>query len=145
MKLDEIQKMWSEDAKISDHELDTASLDIPVLHAKYLQIMTNENQLMYRLSATYDMMIKDKSEYYMGTMCEEDLKERGWEPYGLKVLKPDLQKYINADQHVIDHFLILSEQRDKVETLKSILTVINNRSFHIQNAINWRKFTNGIN
>ena len=145
MKIEELQREWHQDAQINDIELDNESLKIPVLHSKYLNIMTDENKIFYKMSTMHDVLIKEKSEYYLGTMCEEDLAEREWEPYGLKVLKQDLPRYIGADEDVINSLLGVSDQRDKGEFLKSILQVINNRSFHIQNAINWRKFTNGIN
>jgi hypothetical protein len=145
MKIEELQREWHQDAQINDIELDNESLKIPVLHSKYLNIMTDENKIFYKMSTMHDVLIKEKSEYYLGTMCEEDLAEREWEPYGLKVLKQDLPRYIGADEDVINSLLGVSDQRDKGEFLKSILQVINNRSFHIQNAINWRKFTNGLN
>ena len=145
MKIEELQREWHQDAQINDIELDNESLKIPVLHSKYLNIMTDENKIFYKMSTMHDVLIKEKSEYYLGTMCEEDLAEREWEPYGLKVLKQDLPRYIGADEDVINSLLVVSDQRDKGEFLKSILQVINNRSFHIQNAINWRKFTDGLN
>lgn len=145
MKIEDLQSEWNQDARINDIELDNESLKIPVLHSKYLNVLTDENKILYKMSTMHDVLIKEKSEYYLGTMCEEDLEERGWEPYGLKVLKQDLPRYIGADQEVINSLLLVSDQRDKIEFLKSILQVVNNRSFHIQNAINWRKFTNGLN
>ena len=39
---------------------------------------------------------------------------------------------------------IMNEQKGKVEYLKSVLSMIENRSFHINNAINWRKFVAGL-
>jgi hypothetical protein len=38
----------------------------------------------------------------------------------------------------------MNEQKSKVDYLKSVLSMIENRSFHINNAINWRKFVAGL-
>jgi len=145
MDIEEIQKEWSEDSKIDDTQLDTESLKIPTLHSKYLSLLNEESRVHRKMAETHKMLVQEKIEYYSGHMTQEELKERGWEPFDIKVLKQDLPRYVESDPIVIQNVLLIGEQRERVETIKSILTTINNRSFHIQNAINWRKFTNGIN
>ena len=39
--LDNIQRMWEEDAKIDPDNLHTESLNIPVLHARYYDMYNN--------------------------------------------------------------------------------------------------------
>jgi len=46
MKIDEIIEEWQKDAKIDDVELDTESLNVPMLHAKYLKIYATEKVKM---------------------------------------------------------------------------------------------------
>ena len=75
-------------------------------------------------------------------MCEEDLEERGWEPLALKVLRADVPKYVEGDKDIIKHLIQIADQREKVLLLNSIISTINNRSYIITNAINWKKFTN---
>ena len=38
MNLDEIKLMWESDCEIDDIELDKSSLEVPKLHAKYLDL-----------------------------------------------------------------------------------------------------------
>ena len=38
--LDQLQRMWQEDAKIDDINLDKEALNVPNLHAKYLTILS---------------------------------------------------------------------------------------------------------
>ena len=42
MLIDSITEQWIADAKIDDVELDTESLKIPSLHAKYLKLLYQE-------------------------------------------------------------------------------------------------------
>ena len=145
MDIEDIEKSWTRDSNIDDTQLDLEALKIPVLHSRYLNIYNAESKEFHRNSEFHKILVNDKAEYYLGNMCQEDLDQRGWAPFNLKVLKQDLQRYIESDRDIIKEVIKLADQRNKLETLKSILNTINNRSFHIQNAINWRKFTNGIN
>ena len=144
MDIEEILSLWSEDSKIDDLELDLESLRIPQLHSKYMNILNAENRVLYRMTQTQKMLERDKLEYYLGKMCEEDLEERGWEPLALKVLRADVPKYIEADKDVVRHLIQIAAQKEKVTLLRSIIESVNSRSFIINNAIRWKQFTNGM-
>ena len=145
MKLEEILESWSKDSKIDNTELDKESLKIPSLHNKYLKMYTSENLLRKKMVHDFKERERDKFEYYAGKMCEEDLKERGWEQFDHKLLKQDIPRYLESDSELIKMLLKLDYQKEKVETIKSILSNINGRSFNISNAIKWQQFLNGIN
>ena len=89
-------------------------------------------------------MYKDKWEYYQGNTPEEDLKEKGWEPNPIRILKQDLDKYIDSDPDIIKHNLRMSAQKEKVDFLDSVLRMISNRSFQLKGVIDWEKFKVGI-
>jgi hypothetical protein len=140
-----IHGLWDVDSKIDDLELDLESLKIPQLHSKYMKIMNDENRILNRMMFTHKMLEKDKFEYYSGKMCQEDLDERNWQPLTLKILKGDIPKYVDGDPDIIQNLVMISDQREKVGLLNSIIGSVNNRSFQITNAIKWKQFTNGIN
>ena len=146
MKLEEIQSEWSKDCKLDKTELSSESLNIPVLHNKYLKILVPENLLLTKLKLHHQALERDKFEYYAGKMCEEDIEERGWEPFPHKLLKQDIPRYIAGDKEIIAALLKIAEQEEKVDCIKEILNKsINTRSFNIGNAIKWEQFLNGIN
>ena len=145
LKLEEILALWETDSKVDTIELDKESLKIPSLHNKYLKIYTAENLHLKRMTHDFKEMERNKFEYYSGKMCEDDLKERGWEQFDHKLLKQDIPRYLESDTDLIKMLLKIDYQKEKVETVKSILTSINGRSFHISNAIKWQQFLNGIN
>ena len=145
MDIEEIHKMWSEDSKIDDLELDKESLKIPQLHSKYMKVLSDENQLLSRMVYGHQALERDKIEYFQGKMCEEDLEERGWEPLSMKIIRGDIPKYVAGDPHVISNLIRISDQKEKVSLLSTIVGNINNRSYMITNAIKWKQFTSGIN
>jgi hypothetical protein len=143
MEIDEIHNLWNVDSKIDDLELDQESLKIPQLHSKYMRIITEENSILSKMMYAHKMLERDKFEYYAGKMCDEDLQERGWEPLNLKIMKNDIPRYIEGDKDIIRSLMKISDYREKVALLKSIIDSINSRSFIITNAIKWKKFISG--
>jgi hypothetical protein len=145
MKLEDILSEWTKDSKIDNTELDKESLKIPALHNKYLKMYTSENLKLKRMMHDFKDLERDKFEYYSGKMCQEDLAERGWSQFDHKLLKQDIPRYLESDRELITILLKIDYQREKVETIKSIMSSINGRSFNISNAIKWQQFLNGIN
>ena len=146
MKLEEIQREWSKDCNLDKTELSSESLNIPVLHNKYLKILVEENLRLKKLKLHHQTLEQEKFEYYTGKMDEDDLEERGWEPFQHKLLKQDVPRYIAGDKDIISALLIIAEQQEKVDCLREIINKsINTRSFNIGNAIKWEQFLNGIN
>ena len=144
MRFDDIRQMVEKDMVIDDSELDLESLKIPQLHNKYLNLFHDERILLRKLEVERRELIRDKWEFYSGKMSEEELTRRGWEPFQLKVLKQDLDMYIQSDSDVtkIDDRITL--QKEKVDYLASIVKSISGRGWEIKNAIEWRRFTSGV-
>ncbi len=143
MTLDEILENWSTDSNIDRDELADESMKIPQLHSKYLKIYSHERLRLKAIDFEYKQLVKLKTEYYNGTIADEDLFENKWEPNQLKILKADIPMYIDADKEVIEILQKRAMQQEKVDTVDSIIRSINNRGFQIKNAIDWIRFTNG--
>ena len=144
MQLDSLFELWKVDSEIDRSELGEASTTIPKLHYKYYKLYSQERLTLRKLEAEYKVLFKDKWEYYQGNMSEEDLKEREWKPFPLKVLKTDIDKYIDSDTDIVKHNYKIEYQKEKIDFLESVIRSINNRGFQIKNAIDWEKFKVGI-
>ena len=143
MIIDEITEMWIADSKIDDVELDTESLKIPSLHAKYLKILYQQKLKLKSLIIKKKTLNRVLSEYYKGDLNHpEDLKELGREPWQRTVLKQDLPSYVDSDDDMIKLLTKISYQEEVVSLLEDIIKNINNRGFQIKNGIDWRKLTN---
>jgi hypothetical protein len=81
VKLEEILSMWKEDAQVDTVDLDTESLNIPNLHAKWLNILSKERLKLRSLNQKKKKLSKVLAEYYRGDLNNpEDLAEINREP-----------------------------------------------------------------
>lgn len=143
MKLGELHDMWEKDASIDRSELGEESLRIPQLHAKYFKMYSNERSEMRKWESAYKLLLKQKYEYYNGTISEEELRQNGWEPFLLKILKTDIPMYIDADADIVKARSFMSQQQDKIDFLESVIKNLPSRGYQIKAAIDWEKFRNG--
>ena len=140
MTLEELQAEADKDLVIDDTELDTESLKTPILHNKYLQYYNKFNLLLKKSQWEERTLNREKWEYYTGKSDPSVYKEK---PFDLKVLKADVHIYINSDEDLQKIQAKVVYQEAIVNYLEQILIIINNRSFTIKNAIEWRRFTSG--
>jgi hypothetical protein len=124
-------------------ELDTESLKIPQLHGKYLNFLTDERLSLRKIEADRSVMLRAKWEYYTGKMSQEELAVRGWEPFALKILRNDLDLYLDSDSDLIKCNQKIEYQKEKISLLEEVVKELNTRHWKIRNAIEWRRFTNG--
>ena len=143
MKFEEIQKLWSGDCEIDETELSQESVKIPQLHNKYLIIIHDERLRLRTMKFEHSNLLKSKREYYSGRMTEEEMEALDWEPFQLKLLKVDIQEYIDADEDIIELKKKSALQEEKVEYLEAIVKGLSNRGYLIKNAIDWKRFTEG--
>tara|TARA_R110000824_G_scaffold58888_17_gene158826 strand:+ start:819 stop:1253 length:435 start_codon:yes stop_codon:yes gene_type:complete len=143
MDLSEIRKLVAEDMPIDDTELDVESMTIPQLHSKYLNFYLDEKLVLHKLNSDYYRLKKTKWEYYTGKLDQDQLEEYGWEPFQFKILKQDIDLYMDSDEDLQKLSNRVAYQKEKINYLDSILKSINNRQWNIRNAIEWRKFING--
>ena len=140
MTLEELQAQADKDLIIDDTELDTESLKTPILHNKYLQYYNKFNLLLKKSQWEERTLQREKWEYYTGKSDPEVYKQK---PFDLKVLKNDVHIYINSDEDIQKIQAKIEYQSAIVSYLEQILRILNNRSFTIKNAIEWRRFTSG--
>ena len=143
MNIDEILSSWREDSKIDRLEMGDASLRSQELHAKYLDIFFHERMKLLKLRDGYNKMKRLRHEYWNGQLSVEDLKEYGWPPQPLRILKSDIELYMESDDVLSDLGMRHSMQQEKVNILQEILKSINQRNWTIRNAIEWSRFTAG--
>jgi hypothetical protein len=145
MKLEDIFEHWDIDSTIDDTNLSAESLKTVKLHHKYLKMLTIENIVMTKTEGEFKKLIKAKTEYFMGTLDLETMKEFGWHPCQKLILKSDLSMHLDADDDIQEIQRRASLQKEKVKALTSILDAVMKRSFIIKNSIDNTKMMNGVN
>ena len=144
MKLEEIEKIWMEDASIDETNLGSEALDIPKLHAKWYKILMEETRILYALSMKKDELELILEGYFSKTLSADELKEFGLPDFpDKKILKPDIPKHIQAQPDMVKLNLKIATQSDKLDFIKDVLKQIHGRSFIIKDAIQWAIFQAG--
>jgi hypothetical protein len=145
MRLEDIRAMVEKDLSLDETELDIESMRIPQIHGKYLNLLFDERLILKRHEADYSVMKRLKWEYYGGKMDQEQLDELGWEQFDLKILRQDLDKYLDSDTDLVEISMKVVYQKEKVSYLDSIVKAISSLQWNIRNAIEWKKFIHGAN
>jgi len=145
MTLEELYEMWEKDSKYDDLNLDADSLNISSLHAKYNRLLSETRSqlraIMIKKKAHYSTL----RDYYLGNLNNpQDLERIGREPFLNKVLKNEVQGYIDSDRDLIKMDERIALLEEKVEVIIEIMKCIHKRGYDIKSAIEWRKFTNGF-
>jgi hypothetical protein len=144
MTFEELQEQIEKDLSFDETQLDTESLRIPQLHNKYLKHLYSEKLMLKKLRNDMGELTRIKNEYYTGKLDETTLKERGWEPFQLRVLKNDVDMYLEGDKDMNRLKGRIQLQEERVDYIESTVKAIANRGWLIRNAIDWKKFLGGV-
>ena len=142
MNLEQLQTMWKTDSKLDDDLHDNDSLAIPQLHMKYMEFHNTYSLMKKQRELEMKRLIKEKWLYYKGKAPSSVYKEM---PFDLKLTsKEEISMFIEAD----DDITKLQYKIDYIEQvlffLDSVLRMINSRTYHIKNAIEWKRFNAGF-
>ena len=141
MNLDELKLQVERDLKVDDEHLDTESLKNQEIKAKYLDIKSKYELLLFKAKGEYKKLYREKWEYYGG---KADAKVYVSKPFDIKVLKTDLSVYITSDEDVIDAENKIGYLETVVDYIKGVIKSVDNRGWDIKNAIEWKKFEAGV-
>ena len=140
MDLEQLQLEADKDLKINDTELDLESLKTPQLHNKYMKHYTKFKLLLTRTEDELKTIKRDKWEYYTG---KADPAVYQAKPFNFKILKTDIDKYLEADEEIQKLTQKVAYLNTVVDFLDRTIRIIVNRTYTIKNAIEWRRFTSG--
>ncbi len=138
--IDFVKNEWKKDSVMDEDLLDQESIKIPQLHSKYLNFLSDVRLIKIKKEQDYKRMLREKFEYYTGKADTEVYKQK---PFDLKILKQDVQLYIDSDEEIQSLQNKLNYYKEMMFLLESILSNINTRGFQIKNSIEWQKFMQG--
>ena len=140
MDLEKLQEQADKDLKINDIELDLESLKTPQLHNQYMKHLTKFKLMLSRAESELANVKREKWEYYTG---KSDASVYAQNPFNLKILKQDVDKYIDSDEDYQRAKTKVDYLQTTVDFLDRTIRQISNRTFTIKNAIEWKRFTSG--
>ena len=116
------------------------STKVPSLHAKYYRILNSILLLKKIEENKFKQLKKEKWQYYTGKADPEVYIDK---PFDHKVLRQDVDKYMDADEDLIKITSKIDYYQIMLNYLDSILKTINNRTYQIKNSIEWQQFIRG--
>lgn len=142
--IEQIEKIWAVDSIIDRTDLVSDSANQYKLHHKYYKVLNFVKRKLRETQAQKAKLIQLKYDYFSNQIAPQQLKELGWEPNRRVIMKNELERFIDADQDVIDINLQIGNLNDMVEFLESIIRSINQRQFTVKNIIEQNKFLNAV-
>ena len=139
--------MWAKDCNIDANKLDEASRQAPLLHAKYLELISTYKIQLKKTEFEQKKLLKDKWLWYNGKMSQEEMEEKGWNPdpfNGLKILKGEMDHYYDTDPEIQESELKIQYYKNVIDTLTEIISNVNWRHQTIGNMIKWKQFESGF-
>jgi hypothetical protein len=140
--LEQILKYWETDSQMDQTEPSKELLKIPLLHSKYLNILTKHKIASKKAHFDYLRMRKIKWEYFTGKMSKEELDEYGWEPFQF-ALKSDINTYLEADGDLIKLLEKKVYHEEAISVIESVMAELKQRTWQLRDFISWEKFVNG--
>jgi hypothetical protein len=145
LHLDDLMAMWEKDAQIDKTNLAEEALRIPLLHHTYSKLYVRHIMILRKLEGQLKKLRLEKAMFYQhGPSSFKEARDANWKlpPQG-KVLKSDVEKYVDADDDVIKKTLSVAFAKEKAEFLESVLKTFRERGFNIRTALDFLKFQNG--
>jgi hypothetical protein len=144
VNIDDLAEMWITDAEVDKSEPGDELIRIPKLHAKYMRILTHHALVVKKLQSDYNTRRRIKWEYYNGDLNNpDDLEKYKLPPMEKKVLRTDINTYLDSDKELNDILLRKMLHEEIVDFCKAVVKELNNRTFQLRSVIDWAKFTSG--
>ena len=142
MNLEKIQEMWEKDSQIDPDNLHDESLKIPQLHSKYYTLYNTITLLREKARESYAKIRLERYNYYTGKATAEVYAE---EPFPYKVREKDaIQRHLDADDKMNKIDMKIKYYDVMLKFLEEIIRAVSNRTYQINNAIEWNKFQAGF-
>lgn len=140
--LEKVLDMWNKDSVVDETEPSREIIKVPILHSKYLTIMSKHKLASKKAWFDYNRMRKTKWEYYTGKLSQEELNELGWEPFRY-TLKSDISTYIEADNDLIRLLEKKVYHEEVISVCEAIMKELNNRTWQLREHMTHERFIQG--
>ena len=144
VKLDQIIESWKSDSKIDESNPQQELIKTPLLHAKYVEILSQHRLASHKMKFEYSKMKKIRREYYLGNLDKETLDEYEWEQFDLKIgTKGNVDYYLESDDNLIKLLQKKIYHDECVSVCESIVKELNSRTWQLREYLTHTRFLNG--
>lgn len=144
LKLNEILENWKNDKQIDEANIQRELLNVPMLHGKYLDILSDHRIRAQKAKFDYIKMKKIRKEYFSGSLAKETLDEYGWEPFEYRIgTKGDIDLYLDSDDILIKLLEKKVYHEECIFVCESVLKEIHSRTFQLKEWMQHYRFMQG--
>lgn len=144
MKLDELIESWKQDSIIDETQPQQELIRTPILHAKYVEVLSKHRIASQKAKFDYSKMKKIRREYYLGNLDKETLDEYNWEQFDLKIgTKGNIDLYLESDSHLIKLLEKKAYYDECILICEAILKELNNRTWQLREYLSYQRFLSG--
>ena len=142
MNLDELKIIAEKDLPVTnDEHIDQESYKNQVIKQKWLDFKSDFELMLIKARTDHQQLYREKWEYYGG---KADAKVYAAKPFDIKVMKTDLQMYVQSDEDILRLQNKIAYYETCVDYCKGVIKSIDNRGWDIRNATDWKKFEAGM-
>lgn len=141
MKLDDIQSYIDENRQVTD-DISYEAKKIPIIHGKLLAMRSTEFLTLKSLQLDLKKVTFQRWLFYSGKAETKQYKE---ENFDLKVLRGDINIFLEADDNIQTIQSKIAVQEAKLEVLNEAVKAINTRQFLLKNMLEYQRMIAGIN
>ena len=143
MTLADIQAQWEKDGPVDKSRLDDELSNIPKLHHRYWVMYTTERREYAKNVRAMNILKRQRFDWYLGRMSDDERSQLGWPPQPLKILRGDVDTYLDGDKLIQQLQGRLDDLSDTLKFLESVISAINFRSNQIRTMVDYMKFSRG--
>ena len=144
IKLDEIINDWKSDSTIDETNPQQELIKTPLLHAKYIEIISQHRLASHKMKFEHSRMKKIRREYYMGNLDKETLDEYDWEQFDLKIgTKGNVEYYLDSDENLIKLLQKKAYHDECVSVCESIIKELQSRTWQLREYMAHSRFLAG--
>ena len=141
---DDLAAEWIKDAPWDRLNPDMAMDQIAIMHAKYVHILTYHNLLLKKIKLDYAQKRIFKYNYYLGHFNNaEDLAKYNIEPFDIKVIKSEIDIWLNGDDDLVKIQMKQSLHEEIVAFCGFVIKELNARTYQVNGLIKYRVFLKG--
>jgi hypothetical protein len=132
-----------EDIRLNFLEIENELLRNSHLIGKWLTYQQNQKSKVLILETEYKRLLAIKKKYLMGKLPDEERDYMGWPLEGTKILKADMDMWLDCDDEIIAKRQKFQAQKQILDFIESTLTQVVDKKWSIKSYIDYKKWIEG--
>ena len=132
-----------EDIKLNILDIENELLRNSHLIGKWLTYQQNQKAKFLLIETEYKRLLSKKKRYLMGRLDDEERESNGWPVEGNKILKADLDMWLDADDEILKKKKNYLVQKQIVEFIDSTLSQVVDKKWSIKAYVDYKKWIEG--